>query len=115
MENFLESIKNKLLKEKQKIEGELQKIAQLDQKEDWNANFPSFDSGNLEEASDEVEEYATLVSISETLEKKLKDINLALEKIERGEYGICENCGQKISQERLKIYPTARLCRKCQK
>jgi len=114
MENLLESIKDRLIKEKKKIEEELQKIAQLDQKKDWNANFPNFDSGNLEEASDEVEEYATLISISETLEKKLKDIDLALEKIEKGTYGICENCGQKISKERLKIYPTARLCRRCQ-
>jgi len=40
---------------------------------------------------------------------------LALEKIKKGKYGVCESCGKKISQKRLKISPEARLCLKCRK
>lgn len=37
----------------------------------------------------------------------------ALEKIEKGEYGICEECGEDIRFERLKARPTAELCISC--
>lgn len=116
MDKFIKEIQNRLLEERKEIEEQLKKIAQPGQtNDDWNTNFPKFDGGNLEEACDEVEAYATLLSISEELEKKLKDIDNALDKIKKGAFGLCENCNQKISQERLKIYPTARLCRKCQR
>lgn len=40
-------------------------------------------------------------------------INLALKKIENGTYGKCEDCGEAISQERLRARPTAQLCICC--
>ena len=55
------------------------------------------------------------------LVKKLKimlnDINRALKKISSGEYGYCENCGkkQKIDIERLKAFPSATTCIRCEK
>jgi len=49
------------------------------------------------------------------LELRLKNINLALEKIEKGRYGNCEKCGKEIDEKRLKISPEARSCLKCKK
>ncbi len=43
----------------------------------------------------------------------LYHLNLALERIERGEYGICVQCGKEISPERLEAVPHARLCIEC--
>lgn len=43
----------------------------------------------------------------------LKEIDLALEKLEQGTYGICELCGKPISVARLKIMPSATLCLEC--
>lgn len=37
----------------------------------------------------------------------------ALEKIDNGEYGTCEECGEDIRFERLKARPTAELCISC--
>jgi len=34
----------------------------------------------------------------------------ALEKIENGTFGICENCGKKIPPDRLKAVPSFELC-----
>ena len=45
--------------------------------------------------------------------KYLKKIEKALQKIEEGTYGICENCGACIQYERLKLRPVAELCIKC--
>lgn len=45
--------------------------------------------------------------------KYLKKIERALQKIDDGTYGICENCGACIGYERLKLRPVAELCIKC--
>jgi len=44
----------------------------------------------------------------------LVKIDAAIRKFEEGTYGICEDCGNKISEERLKILPFAIYCRDCQ-
>lgn len=44
----------------------------------------------------------------------LMDINHALQKIQEGEFGLCESCKKPISKVRLKAMPYARLCLKCQ-
>ncbi len=43
----------------------------------------------------------------------LQKIKKSLRKIEDGEYGFCEECGAKISKERLKARPTADFCIHC--
>ncbi|MFQ5458102.1 MAG: TraR/DksA family transcriptional regulator [Myxococcota bacterium] len=43
----------------------------------------------------------------------LQKIDRALEKIEEGEFGICESCGEKISVKRLEARPVAELCIDC--
>jgi len=42
-----------------------------------------------------------------------KKIHRALQKIEDGSYGVCEECEQKITQARLVARPTALLCIQC--
>lgn len=44
----------------------------------------------------------------------LRKIEEALRKIEENTYGICEMCGDDISEERLKVLPFAIYCRDCQ-
>ena len=44
----------------------------------------------------------------------LDDIEAALRKIEKGEFGICESCRKSISVQRLKAMPWARYCIACQ-
>jgi DnaK suppressor protein len=41
-------------------------------------------------------------------------IDTALRKLKEGTYGLCEECGDEISLERLKILPFAIYCRDCQ-
>ncbi|MBF0519124.1 MAG: TraR/DksA family transcriptional regulator [Nitrospirae bacterium] len=44
---------------------------------------------------------------------KLNKIDEALRKIHNGTYGICEDCGQEISEGRLKVLPYAVHCVEC--
>ena len=43
----------------------------------------------------------------------LAKINAAIEKIEDGEYGACESCGEEIGMQRLEARPVAELCIDC--
>ncbi|MGQ9670385.1 MAG: TraR/DksA family transcriptional regulator [Desulfosoma sp.] len=43
------------------------------------------------------------------------EIQSALKRLQDGEYGICERCGDSIQTERLEVQPTARLCIDCQR
>ena len=119
---LIQKLKQKLEQEKEIIEKELERFAKKDEKlkGDWDTRFPKFDGGEvggaaLEKAADEVEEYEALLPIEYSLETKLQDINLALEKIEKNKYGKCEKCQKEISEKRLEVYPEARFCLKCKK
>lgn len=43
----------------------------------------------------------------------LQRIDEAIRKIDEGTYGLCEDCGEEISEERLKILPYAIFCIDC--
>jgi DnaK suppressor protein len=43
----------------------------------------------------------------------LRAIDAALERIRRGEYGHCSDCGDLISEKRLEAVPAAELCIAC--
>ena len=53
--------------------------------------------------------------LKERESRLMKKIKTALEKLEDGDFGICEECGKKISEERLKARPMAVLCIRCKK
>lgn len=50
-------------------------------------------------------------SIGAGIAAKLSEIDAALERIEQGEYGVCEVCGRQIADERLEAVPATRFCR----
>ncbi len=52
-------------------------------------------------------------AIAEQETRELKLIDAALENIEDGTYGICEECGEAIGKSRLKALPYAVLCLSC--
>jgi RNA polymerase-binding protein DksA len=50
------------------------------------------------------------LGLEEGAEDLLAKIEAALKRIDDGTYGICENCGQPIGEERLEAMPWATLC-----
>ncbi|GIW67331.1 MAG: DnaK suppressor protein [Candidatus Parcubacteria bacterium] len=103
----LEKIKNRLEKERE----ELVLIIESYKKEP--EEFLKESVSSADEIADRYEYKQEIHLKKEALEERLKEIERALRKIEEGNYGICENCGQKIEDQRLKIDLSAILCRKC--
>ena len=112
---LIEQLKEKLENQKAAIEKELGSFATEDQeqKDNWNTRYPNREMGNMEEEADEMQEYDNMLSVEHNLELRLKDINLALEKMKNGDYGTCEKCHKEIEEERLLANPEAKLCMKC--
>lgn len=44
---------------------------------------------------------------------RLQQIELALRKLERGDYGVCVRCDEEISLARLRVRPEAQVCVRC--
>ena len=67
----------------------------------------------IDQAGDERERELSLL-LSGRDKEKLLAINEALEKLKEGTYGICEECGERIGLQRLKVMPLARYDVSCQ-
>ncbi|PID64034.1 MAG: RNA polymerase-binding protein DksA [Gammaproteobacteria bacterium] len=74
------------------------------------------DTSPLADLSDRAsleEEFALALRARDRDRKLLSKIDAALERIASEKFGYCENCGSKISVQRLEARPTAELCIDC--
>ena len=67
-----------------------------------------FEDDATEREGDEVLEHLGNAELIE-----LRQVNDALGRIKKGEFGVCAACGGDISAERLEIVPHTQKCRKC--
>lgn len=115
---LIDKLKEKLASQKKSLQEELESFATQNPnlKHNWETKYPNREDGDKDEEADEVQEYDNMLSLEHSLESRLKDVNIALEKIANDDkYGICEGCGKKISEERLSVCPEARTCLNCNK
>jgi DnaK suppressor protein len=107
-EQRLLSERQKILKEMGHLESTVLKVNQRDSAGDLSGySFHMADVG-----TDAMErEKAFLFASNEG--QLLKEIDDALRRVYRGEYGVCETCGRPIARARLEAMPTARLCVSC--
>ncbi len=54
------------------------------------------------------------LSVLNTLQASMEDIDKALAKLDAGTYGRCDNCGRPIGEKRLEARPSAIYCIDCQ-
>jgi RNA polymerase-binding transcription factor DksA len=54
------------------------------------------------------------LGLMQSEQRELREINIALEKIEAGTFGICESCQNLIPKQRLNVLPSAKFCVECQ-
>jgi DnaK suppressor protein len=73
-------------------------------------------SDNASPDTDAAEQFghAKTSAIRHKLERKINQTKKALERLKKGKYGICEDCGNLIDTDRLSVFPEATLCKKCQ-
>ena len=106
--------KKKILAERERILKELQRIeASINAAaEDQNGSNQSYSNHLADLGTDYMEKeknfyYATQEG------HYLRSLDEALERIERGEYGFCLDCGELITTKRLDVVPSARFCITC--
>jgi RNA polymerase-binding transcription factor DksA len=56
----------------------------------------------------------TLEAIGAAAQEEVLQIDHALQRIDMGTYGVCENCGESIAPERLRVVPYASRCSRCE-
>ena len=71
-------------------------------------------SYHMADMASDVYERDFLLQLAEGERELLFKIDEALQRIEEGEYGICQECGKKVAKTRLKAIPQAANCRDCQ-
>lgn len=96
--------KTRLLSRREELTARLQIIEHdLDKKKDTD----------VEERAVESEGDEVMESLGQSGLLELKAIDAALSRIEGGTFGICAQCEEPISSERLEAIPMAALCQKC--
>lgn len=87
------------------------RIHELRRDQDADATPLPADELDVARSLADVETHAGLI---ERADDSLRSIDDALDRFERGTYGICRGCGDEIPTERLRAMPFATLCVDCQ-
>ncbi len=112
-DEFIEEIRAELISRKEQITKELAQFTEEGSTGN-KARFPNLGDSEDENAQ-EVASYSDRLSLNDNLEKILRDINNALERIEAQNYGICKYCNNLIGEARLKARPDSSSCIDCKK
>src|SRR3989337_805252 len=84
--------------------------------EDWEATpVPeemAVNEADENDRADRGEDFQERTSTLNTLEKRWKEVEKALENIEKQNYGKCEIGGEEIEKDRLEANPAAFTCKK---
>lgn len=104
-ERFIHDQKQRLLEIKAELERMREGLDedQQDRAED-EGDYTEHDSGDLSQSMFNREMDAT---IEGQVGRRLEDVERALEKIEEGSYGICDDTGEEIPKGRLEAVPEA--------
>jgi DnaK suppressor protein len=105
---FLETARENLLAMKQKLLGEIDSELRAEREGNKDEGMDTYDL-----ASEERDREINFI-LSDRERVKLQQIDDALERLDEGNYGVCESCGLEIAEERLAAMPFSRLCRDCQ-
>ena len=103
----LEKFKERLLAQKKQIVESSQKVLERELNVDRD-DLPD----ELDLATSELSK-SLMLRLNDRERAILPKIEKALQRIEAGEYGVCEDCGGEIGVSRLEVRPFASLCIKC--
>ncbi|MDZ4803346.1 MAG: TraR/DksA C4-type zinc finger protein [Candidatus Eisenbacteria bacterium] len=111
----LETLEKRLLEERQKRVVEIKHLDETvlnKNPKDASGDLSSYSFHMADMGSDATErERAFLTASAEG--RALLDVDEALRRLYRDEYGVCETCGEEIPMKRLEAVPQATLCLSC--
>jgi DnaK suppressor protein len=106
---LLEELRTRLVDRRQEI---LQRL------DNYGEALAYLEQSRPTEFSEEAQEEAaanSLKALDQRERRELAEIVLALNRMDSGEYGVCERCEKRIGAARLNALPMVRFCIDCQK
>ena len=70
-------------------------------------------TADMNDQAIDLEDDQVLEGLGTAAQKEITLLNLALERIQDGSFGICKKCEEPISEARLNAVPYAPLCKEC--
>ena len=108
----LKELKKRLLEERDELQ---RQAAEIDEssfgggQSEMTGDLASFDE-EFADAGTATFERERDLSLSNNIRDLIDQINHAIERIDEGNYGLCERCGRPIEKARIKALPYATLC-----
>jgi len=104
-QEFVDSKKQRLIELRDELVGVRDGLNEDERElEGGGDDFTETDSGDMSQSIFDREMDA---SVEEGIERRLKEVERALQKIEEGTYGVCEDTGEEIPRGRLEAVPEA--------
>jgi DnaK suppressor protein len=91
----------------QELDETLAEIARLDKRLEGKGDY------GLGKGDPSIYEWEMCLALKQRAESKARSLELALLKADKGDYGMCEVCGQQIDPARLAILPDTKRCISC--
>ncbi|MAL17997.1 MAG: hypothetical protein CL670_00930 [Balneola sp.] len=105
LQHFKELLQDEKEDAQDKIDNFQERLDELENKLDDTTSSSAHHQGNIASSEEEREKYYAMI---EKQKEKIADIKLSLDKIEAGNYGICNVTGDPIKKERLEVKPYAK-------
>lgn len=110
----LDHFRDLLVQRRRHLARQINEIAEDVQPQVTTELYPSAPADQLDLGA-EISENTRLLGTAELEQRQLDQINAALERLERGAYGVCDGCGVEISERRLELVPETTMCMDCKK
>ena len=104
----MEDIKQKLQEEKEQI------LVELQAQRAFNQDDSRKDVGDEVDSSVNEQERELSLLMRDRGRDRLEALEEAIQRMQAGDYGFCEECGDPIPKRRLIAMPLARMCVNCQ-
>jgi RNA polymerase-binding protein DksA len=106
-QTVIDSLRHRLLARRAAI------IGRVARTEDLLGQLDESQPAEVEEEAQELNQARLIAQLEERGRAEINAIDVAITRIERGEYGYCETCEEPIDVARLEVLPTARKCTTC--
>jgi DnaK suppressor protein len=104
-QEFIDAQKQRLIDLREELGGVRDGLDEDEQElEGQGVDFTETDSGDM---SQSIFDREMAASVGEQIERRLKDVDRALQKVEEGTYGVCDDTGESIPRGRLEAVPEA--------
>src|SRR5437764_15030707 len=105
---LLYELRQRLERDRDNLRAEIEQIEEqeIHAENQYDPEFSGYGNHMAETGTENYEQERNL-TLEHTLQQQLSEADHALAKVDAGTYGICDNCGQEISPERLQARPHA--------